>query len=156
MSCVMNFPMFCISVSMTMSVYMCVCVFYQYWVLSYFSEWRCNCANNSPNQLFLAKSTLVPLIIEVIVLGKSILKLTKDPSIRTAIITLSASIGSKSIGLESESDLTLDMDNDSFGWNDAFSIGMTLSLRQALYRIVGLRIVIDVSPEGKFLWSQYT
>ena len=44
------------------------------------------------------------------------------------------------------------MDDDSFGWNDAFSIEMTLSLRRAAsYGVVGMEIVIDVSLEGHFL-----
>ena len=92
----------------------------------------------------------MPVIIKAIVLGKSILKLTRDLSIKNAIMSSNASIGSKSIGLESKSDSTPNIDNDSFGWNDAFSIEMPLSLRRALYGVVGIGIVINVFPKVKF------
>ena len=99
----------------------------------------------------MPKDPLLPLIIEALVFGESILQLTRDPSITTAIMSSTTSIGSKSIGLESENDSTLDIDSHSVGRNDAFSIRMTSSLSRALYKVVEIVIVIDASPEGKFL-----
>ena len=57
----------------------------------------------------------MPLHIEAIVLEKCFSKLTRDPSIKTAIMSSSTSIGSKPNCLESESESTPDMDDDSFG-----------------------------------------
>ena len=79
------------------------------------------------------------------------MQLTRDFSIKTAIMSSNASIGSKPIGLESKSESTPDIDNDSFSQNDAFSIEITLSLCHALYGVVGIGIVINISSKGKFL-----
>ena len=43
------------------------------------------------------------------------------------------------------------MNNDSFGRNETFSIGMTLLFYRALYGVVGMGIVIDVSSKGHLL-----
>ena len=103
----------------------------------YFSKWRCNYTENSSNQLTLARDLVRPLNIKVIVLKEYILKETRALSIRTSIMFVNVCIRSKFIGLESESGLILNMDNNTFSWNDAFSIKTTLPLHWTSYGVEG-------------------